>query len=90
MTAEALSILKGARRHNPGFGDTPVLPSWKGPSACMSRSLARDWWMKAVTLAGLEPERGRGWHPLRWKLASELMDQPPKVTAGPNRDPPSW
>ena len=45
----------------------------------MSRSLARDWWEKAQELAGLEPKRGRGWHSLRRKFASDLMDQPLKV-----------
>ena len=39
----------------------------------------RDWWRKGQELAGLEPERGRGWHSLRRKFASDLMDQPLKV-----------
>ena len=30
-------------------------------------------------LAGLEPKRGRGWHSLRRKFASDLMNQPLKV-----------
>ena len=38
-----------------------------------------DWRQKAPTLAGLEPKPGRGWHPLRRKFASGLMDQPLKV-----------
>ena len=37
------------------------------------------WWNKAVARAGLEPKRGRGWHSLRRKFASDLMDQPLKV-----------
>ena len=37
------------------------------------------WWKRAVKLAGLEPERGRGWHSLRRKFASDMMDQPLKV-----------
>ena len=45
----------------------------------MSRSRARTWWRKAQVLAGLEPKRGRGWHSLRRKFASDLMDQPLKV-----------
>ena len=79
LTAEALSVLEGARRHNLGIGDTPVLPAPKNLSRCVSRSLARDWWEKAQELAGLERKRGRGWHSLRRKFASDLMDQPLKV-----------
>ena len=79
VTAEALAALEEARRKNPGIGDIPVLPAPKDPSKCGSRSLARDWWEKAQELAGLEPKRGRGWHSLRRKFASDLMDQPLKV-----------
>ncbi len=79
VTAEALDVLEEARRDNPGIGDTPLLPAPKDPSKCVSRSLARDWWEKAQELAGLEPKRGRGWHSLRRKFASDLMDQPLKV-----------
>ena len=53
-------------------------PRWQiGKS--VSRSRARTWWTKAQTLAGLEPKRGRGWHSLRRKFASDLMNQPLKV-----------
>ena len=31
-------------RHNPGIGDTLVLPAPKDPSKCVSRSLVRDSW----------------------------------------------
>ena len=37
------------------------------------------WWRRAEALAGLERKRGRGWHSLRRKFASDLMDQPLKV-----------
>ena len=33
----------------------------------------------AEVLAGLPPKRGRGWHSLRRKFASDLMDLPLKV-----------
>ena len=79
MTSEAVSVLEEARRRNPGIGDIPLLPAPKDPSVCMSRSLARDWWSKAVARAELEPKRGRGWHSLRRKFASDLMNQPLKV-----------
>ena len=78
-TAEALAALEAARRRNPGIGDIPLLPAPKNLSACVSRSLVRDWWNKAEVLAGLAPKRGRGWHSLRRKFASDLMNQPLKV-----------
>ena len=79
ITAMARVVLVEARRHNPGIGDAPVMPAPKDPFACMSRSLARDWWSRAVKDAGLDPKRGRGWHSLRRKFASDLMDLPLKV-----------
>ncbi len=79
VTAEALAALNEARRRNPGTGDTPVLPASTDASRCAGRSLVRYWWNRAQKLAGLEPQRGRGWHSLRRKFASDLMDQPLKV-----------
>ena len=55
------------------------MPAPKDSFACMSRSLARDWWKMAERLAGLAPKRGRGWHSLRRRFASDLMDLPLKV-----------
>ncbi len=79
VTAEALAFLEEARRRNPGIGDTPLLPASKDPTKCMHRCSVAKWWRKAEALAGLEPKRGRGWHSLRRKFASDLMDQPLKV-----------
>ncbi len=79
VTAEALEVLEGARRSNPGPGEAPVLPAPKNPSKSMGPGVARVWWVRAERLAGLEPKRGRGWHSLRRKFASDLMDQPLKV-----------
>ena len=79
MSAEALAVLEEVRSENPGIGDAPLLPTPKDPARCVSRWLARGWWEKAEELARLEPERGRGWHSLRRKFASDLMDQPLKV-----------
>ena len=78
-TAEAIAVLEEARKRNRGIGDAPVLPHTKDPSKCITHSNAARWWRKACRLAGLEPKRGRGWHSLRRKFASDLMDQPLKV-----------
>ena len=79
VTAEALAALEEARKRNPVTGHTLVLPSPQDPSRCVGSCQARGWWQKAEALAGLEPKRGRGWHSLRRKFASDLMDQPLKV-----------
>ena len=79
VTAEALAALEEAQRRNPAAGDTPVLPASTDASRCAGRSIVRYWWNRAEKLAGLEPKPGRGWHSLRRKFASDLMDQPLKV-----------
>ena len=79
ITVEVLAVLEEARTRSPKIGNAPVLPAPKDASRCLDRSRVRVWWQKAETLAGLEPKRGRGWHSLRRKFASDLMDQPLKV-----------
>ena len=79
VTAEALEVLGEARRRNPGLGDAPVMPAPRNPSKCIGAGLAQVWWGRAEKLAGLEPKPGRGWHSLRRKFASDLMNQPLKV-----------
>ncbi|MYE95273.1 MAG: site-specific integrase [Gemmatimonadetes bacterium] len=79
VTPEAVAALEEARRRNPATGNAPVLPSPKDPSSSVAAWVARGWWDRAERLAGLEPKRGRGWHSLRRKFASDLMDQPLKV-----------
>ena len=79
VTAEALVALEEARERSSGPEDTPVLPAPRDASKCAGRTLVRAWWYKAQKLAALEPKRGRGWHSLRRKFASDLMDQPLKV-----------
>ena len=79
VTAEALAVLEEALERSRGNGDSPVLPAPRDASRSAGRTLVRDWWNRAQNLAGLEPKRGRGWHSLRRKFASDLMDQPLKV-----------
>lgn len=54
------------------------MPSPKDAQAPCSRHLLRDWWKRAELKAGLEPVRGRGWHSLRRKFATELKEVPLK------------
>ena len=79
LTPEAIEVLEEARRRSPASGDAPVLPATRNPSTCVGFPQARFWWKRAERLAGFEPKRGRGWHSLRRKFASDLMDLPLKV-----------
>ena len=79
VTPEAIEVLNAARRRNPGTANAPVLPATRNPSTCVSFPQVRFWWKRAEKLAGLEPKHGRGWHSLRRKFASDLIDQPLKV-----------
>ena len=79
VTEEAITALEEARRHARGAGDAPVLPAPRDPSTCVSRTRASTWWQAAERRAGMEPKRGRGWHSLRRKFASDLIGLPLKV-----------
>ena len=79
VTDEALAALEEARGMSAGTGDGPVLPAPTDASVSVGSWISRGWWERAERLAGLEPKRGRGWHSLRRKFASDLMDQPLKV-----------
>ncbi len=56
-----------------------MLPELRHPSKALCRVRVCRWWKTAETLAGLEPKRGRGWHSLRRKFATDLMELPLKV-----------
>ncbi len=81
ITDEALAALEEARERSSGHEheDAPVVPAPMDPSASIGRRRAEIWWRKAERLAGLEPVARRGWHSLRRKFASDLMDLPLKV-----------
>ena len=79
VTAEAIAALEEAQRFGNGTGDPPVLPAPRDPSRCLGHMSAHRMWGRAETLARLEPKHRRGWHSLRRKFASDLMDQPLKV-----------
>jgi len=79
VSAEARAVLEFARERSPGVGDAPLLPACKDPSKPIGRYVIRDMWRKAERPAGLERKKGRGWHTLRRKFASDLKDLPLRV-----------
>ncbi|MXX72476.1 MAG: site-specific integrase, partial [Gemmatimonadetes bacterium] len=79
LSAKALAVLKQAWRKSPRIKDAPVLPSANQPMKSVSPSQPSVWWYRAERRAGMERKDRRGWHSLRRKFASDLMDQPLKV-----------
>jgi len=59
-----------------------VLPASTDASRRAGGSMVRYWWSRAEKLACLVPQRVGGWHLLRRKFASDLMDQPFNVLCG--------
>ena len=68
-----------ARGPNHLAGQAPVLPAPRNPLATVGAARLHVWWHEAQILAELDPMPGRGWHSLRRKFATDLMDQPLKV-----------
>ena len=60
---------------HPVIGDTWVLPSPADGSKPCSRDPVKTWWRRAESRSGLPPVKGRGWHSLRRKFATERKDQ---------------
>lgn len=78
LTQEAISALETARSRQLRIGDAWVLPSPTDAERRCSRHLLRDWWQRAEKLAELPAVRGRGYHSLRRKFATELKQVPLK------------
>jgi len=83
LSEEALEALSYARAQDAGCGRCrPVLPADKDPSRPINEWVMRDLWGKAEARAGLEPKYGRGWHSIRRKFATDLMQEPLSVLCG--------
>jgi integrase len=78
-TDAAIAALKKVQATRAGIGNAPIFPADKKPSQPTDRFRPTKWWRKAEKAANLEPKKGRGWHSLRRKFASDLMHQPLKV-----------
>jgi len=72
LTDDAIETLEEARRHQPGIGDAWVFPSPGDAGKPCSRFLVDGWWDKAEKLLGWDPVKGRGWHSLRRKFATDI------------------
>ncbi len=79
MTQQTVEALGVYRSRNPTIRLPHVFPSPGDGTRPVSRHLLRDWWRRAEVLAELGRVEGRGWHSLRRKFATDLMDRPLKV-----------
>jgi integrase len=76
LSDAAAEALRAAHRAAARIGDGWVFPSATDPNKPIRRDLLRDWWQKLETRAGLDRIRGRGWHSLRRKFATDLKHTP--------------
>ena len=74
----ALLAQRKARR---AIGNTPVFPSRKDPTKPCSRHLLDDWLRRAYKKAGIKPQPGGLWHPIRRKWVTERKGYPVKDVA---------
>jgi integrase len=80
LSAEAVDALRRQRRESGTIGDGWVFSSPTDPGEPISRHLLRDWWQRLEAKAKLPRVRGRGWHSLRRKFATDLKhDETPLV-----------
>ncbi|MGH7513402.1 MAG: tyrosine-type recombinase/integrase [Gemmatimonadales bacterium] len=73
-----LELLRAQRSRTPSIGKAWVFPSPTDQRKPMSRNLARDWWERLEQAAGLRHIKGRGWHSLRRRFATDLDHLPLK------------
>jgi integrase len=76
LSETAAKALRAAHKAAARIGDGWIFPSPTKPEEPIRRDLLRDWWQKLEMRAGLERVRGRGWHSLRRKFATDLKHTP--------------
>lgn len=76
LSPDAVLALDRAWKRRGGIGDGWIFPAPASTETPVSRHLARTWWRRMETAAGLERVPGRGWHSLRRKFATELKTVP--------------
>lgn len=72
----AARLLRERQRARAAVGASYVFPSDEAPAEPVSRQTVSHWWPRLEAAAKLEPVKGRGWHSLRRKFATELKGVP--------------
>lgn len=78
LSDEALAALQRARYINGQIGDGWVFPNKSGAEGPVPRERLKEWWLAAEIAAGLPHVRGKGFHSLRRKFATEYRNLPMK------------
>jgi integrase len=73
---EHVEALRRVRREMKTIGDAWVFPSPEGSGEPISRRQVVRWWAQLEAAAGLVRVKGRGWHSLRRKFASDNDELP--------------
>ena len=81
VAPQVLEVLRTHHLSRPSIGDTPVFPSLKDPLKPCRRFQLDAWLRKAYESAGLRPEKGGLWHPIRRKWVTERKGHPTKDLA---------
>jgi integrase len=78
LSDASVEALRVARRISGSIGDGWVFPSPADPTKPIGRERIQEWWNRTERLAAVTHERGRGFHSLRRKFATELRHLPMK------------
>ncbi len=81
MSDAVRDALLAQRKVRRTIGNTPVFPALKDPMKPCSRYLLDDWLRRAYRKAGIEPQPGGLWHPIRRKWVTERKGYPVKDVA---------
>lgn len=76
LTNDAKRVLEAAQRDSAAIGDAWVFPAPRDVSKPIPRHTLIKWWKVAERSAKLAPLKGRGYHSLRRKFATELKKAP--------------
>lgn len=76
LTPDAKRVLEMARKESPAIGDAWLFPAPRDARKPIPRYTLIKWWKAAERLAKLRPAKGRGYHSLRRKFATELKKAP--------------
>ncbi len=81
MSEAVRRALLAQRKARRAIGSTPVFPSPKDATQPPSRHLLDNWLRRAYRKAGIEPQPGGLWHPIRRKWVTERKGYPVKDVA---------
>jgi integrase len=77
VSPEAAEALQQARRRSARIGDGWVFPSASDPQQPIERETLANLWRRLEKDSGIQRVRGRGWHSLRRKFATDWKHDTP-------------